>query len=88
MDTDAGPAMYLIAPDGSALVMAHRRNPHGGRECREAGPTRLLAAVERAWTESAQAGHPPVAEFGRTLTPGSARLWHGGPSDGPSWAFP
>jgi hypothetical protein len=87
--TDAGvPVTYLASPDGSWCEVNRHPDSTGRHTVREAGPTRLWAAVETAWAQWTQLGAPAWHEFGLTATLTDQRIWHHDPHRGPQWTLP
>jgi len=78
-------ATYLHAPDGSWAEINHTINCHGRHDTRDAGPTRLLPALEHAHATYHDLRQPGWTDFGVTATTTATRVWHANPDTGPSW---
>lgn len=78
-------ATYLLGPDGSWAEIAHTRDQRGLHDTRWAGPTWLLAAVERAHDLHHRLGAPALSAFGVTAAADGTHVWHHDPDSGDRW---
>ncbi|MDN5747151.1 MAG: protein-L-isoaspartate O-methyltransferase [Pseudonocardia sp.] len=76
----------LQAPDGSWADIAHATDRHGRHETREAGPTRLVRALDEAAAVYNDLGRPDrLTDFGVTATMSGTHVWHHDLETGPRW---
>jgi len=85
---DDAPVTYLASPDGSWCEITRNPGTTGRYQVREAGPTRLWAAVEAAWAQWMQLGAPAWHEFGLTVTPTEQHIWYRDPGSDHRWPLP
>lgn len=83
--TGTATATFLQAPDGSWAEIAHMSDPRARHDTREAGPTRLVRALEEARAVFEDLGRPGWTDFGVTATTSGAHVWHRDPGTGPRW---
>lgn len=78
-------ATYLRARDGSWAEIAHAADRRGRYDTRCVGPTRLLAAIDRAHTVYNDLAAPPLTSFGVTADATGTVIWHDNPTTGVRW---
>lgn len=85
---DHTPVTELRAPDGSWCRITRQADAAGLHRVREAGPTPLVARIEKAWRRWQDLGAPAWHEFGLTATPTEHHIWYQDPRAGPRWKLP
>lgn len=80
-----GTATYLRSPDGSWAEIVHAPDRRGLHGVREAGPTRLVRALDEAAAVFDNLDRPDWTDFGVTATASGSHVWHHDPRTGPRW---